>query len=77
MEEAFEQWYPEYATTGFIAKQCGVSNTTVLRWIERGLLPALRLPSGHYRIRGRDLAGFLSNHSMLVTSLESKNRASH
>jgi len=44
---------PEYVSTGFITRRCGVSNTTVLRWIADGKLPAFRLPSGHYRV-GRD-----------------------
>jgi excisionase family DNA binding protein len=49
---------PHYVSVGFVAKQCGVSNTTVLRWIGKGELPAFRLPGGHYRVDGRDLAAF-------------------
>ena len=41
---------PEYVSVGFVARRCGVSNTTVLRWIGAGLLPAFRLPGGHYRV---------------------------
>ena len=48
-----EQWTPEFISVGYIAKGCGVSNTTVLRWISTGQLPAFRLPGGHYRIEKR------------------------
>lgn len=76
MEEAVEQWYPEYSTTGFVAKHCGVSNTTVLRWIAKGQLPAFRLPAGHYRIKRKDLAEFLANYSMLETNTAFNNKSS-
>ena len=55
---------PEYLTVGFVAKSCGVSNTTVLRWIEREQLDAFRLPAGHYRIRKEAFAEFLAAHNM-------------
>ena len=64
MGNGIEQWSPEYITVGFIAKRCGVSNTTVLRWIEKGQLPAFRLPAGHYRIDREDFAEFLISHGM-------------
>ena len=66
MENGMEQWSPEYITVGFIAKRCGVSNTTVLRWIEKGQLPAFRLPAGHYRIDRGDFAEFLISYGMPV-----------
>jgi excisionase family DNA binding protein len=53
---------PHYVSVGFVAKRCGVSNTTVLRWISSGELPAFRLPGGHYRIDGRDFAAFSSKY---------------
>ena len=62
MENRFEQQYPEYLTTGFVAKRCGVCNVTVLRWIEKGHLPAFRLPDGHYRIHREDFATFLKRY---------------
>jgi excisionase family DNA binding protein len=66
LEKASEQWTPEYISVGFIAKRCGVSNTTVLRWIDTGQLPAFRLPSGHYRVGSRDFSDFFSRFSMHV-----------
>jgi excisionase family DNA binding protein len=59
-----EQLNQEYISVGFIAKHCGVSNTTVLRWISAGHLPAFRLPGGHYRIGREDLADFLNKYGM-------------
>jgi excisionase family DNA binding protein len=53
---------PEFISVGFVAKGCGVSNTTVLRWISTGQLPAFRLPSGHYRIERNDFSEFLARH---------------
>jgi excisionase family DNA binding protein len=44
-----------------IAKYCMVSRTTVRRWIDDGKLQALRLPSGHSRIRQVDYRHFLEN----------------
>lgn len=40
---------------GAAAEHHGVSTATVRRWIKAGRLPAMRLPSGVYRIRIADL----------------------
>ena len=66
MQKTSEQWIPEYISVGFIAKRCGVSNTTVLRWIGTGQLPAFRLPGRHYRIGSQDLSEFLTKYSMPI-----------
>ncbi|OGO17647.1 MAG: hypothetical protein A2Z15_01585 [Chloroflexi bacterium RBG_16_50_11] len=63
-----EQLIQEYISVGFIAKHCGVSNTTVLRWISAGQLPAFRLPGGHYRIGREDLSEFLDKYGMSTDS---------
>jgi excisionase family DNA binding protein len=42
---------PELLTTSRVAKLLGVSQSTVERWIGLDRLKAIRLPSGHYRIR--------------------------
>jgi len=75
MENEIEQWSPEYVNTGFVAKRCGVSNTTVLRWIEKGELPAFRLPAGHYRIGRKDFADFLTNCGMPVPDRASESKS--
>ena len=66
MQKASEQWTPEYISVGFVAKRCGVSNTTVLRWISTGRLPAFRLPGGHHRVGSQDFSDFISRHSMHI-----------
>jgi excisionase family DNA binding protein len=64
LEKTQAQWTPEYLTVGFVAKRCGVSNTTVLRWISTGQLSAFRLPGGHFRIGREDFADFLDKFNM-------------
>lgn len=64
MENRFERRDPEYVTVGFVARCCGVSNTTVLRWIDRGQLLAFRLPAGHYRIGRKAFSEFLTIHAI-------------
>jgi len=54
----------EYYTTGNVAKLCGVSRITVLRWIEKGYLAAFRLPEGHYRIHVSDFNKFLEKYNI-------------
>ena len=76
MKGEMKQLSPEYITVGFIARRCGVSNTTVLRWIERGKLPAFRLPAGHYRIEREDFGEFLTNYGIPVSVGGSKNQGS-
>ncbi len=66
MQNTSEQWAPELISVGFIAKRCGVSNTTVLRWISTGQLDAFRLPGGHYRIERNNFLGFLTKYSIPV-----------
>ena len=66
LEKSTEQRGSEYLTTGTVAKYCGVSKMTVLRWIEEGYLTAFRLPKGHNRIRRDDFREFLARHSMPV-----------
>jgi excisionase family DNA binding protein len=66
LQNESEQWSPEYISVGIIAKRCGVSNTTVLRWIAAGRLPAFRLPGGHYRIESHDFSEFLNRYSIPV-----------
>lgn len=64
MLRTMERLKPEYISVGYIARHCGVSNATVLRWIEAGQLPAFRLPGGHHRIGQSDLSDFLKKYHM-------------
>ena len=77
MDQEVEQWCPDYITTGFVAKRCGVCNVTVLRWIEKGRLPAFRLPDGHYRIRRDDFTGFLTKYMIPGPQDALANRGNH
>ena len=74
MEKSVEEWCPEHITTGFVASYCGVSKTTVLRWIKNGRLSAFRLPEGHYRMQRERFAEFLARHSMPLYHKMSKNK---
>jgi excisionase family DNA binding protein len=56
--------YPQYLTTGAVARYCGVSKVTVLRWIEKGNLVAFRLPSGQNRIHRDDFFSFAAKHQI-------------
>jgi excisionase family DNA binding protein len=58
--------YPEYLTTGVVARHCGVSKVTVLRWIEKGSLTSFRLPGGQNRIHRDDFFAFASKHSIPI-----------
>ena len=77
MPNRAEHRNPEYVTVGFVARCCGVSNTTVLRWIERGQLPAFRLPAGHYRIGREALAEFLLNNNIPFPDVAYQHQDSH
>jgi excisionase family DNA binding protein len=46
-----------------VAELLGVSAETVLRWTRRGLLPAIKLPSGAIRYRPEDLDAWLHEHA--------------
>jgi len=64
LERKTAQWFPEFISVGAVAKRCGVSNTTVLRWITTGRLPAFRLPGGHYRISQSDFSDFMTKYKI-------------
>lgn len=40
---------PEFLSRRDVARLFGVSVSTVTRWAQRGLLPTVRTPGGHYR----------------------------
>lgn len=53
-----------YLSVGKVARMCGVSNRTVLNWIDQGRLNAHALPSGHYRVHVDEIRQFMSAHKM-------------
>ena len=66
MKTGLEKRLPEYLTTGIVARYCGVSKVTVLRWIEKGDLTAFRLPGGQNRIHKDEFYAFAARHSIPV-----------
>jgi excisionase family DNA binding protein len=59
-----DEMYPVYLTTGTVARYCGVSKVTVLRWIEKGNLVAFKLPGGQNRIHRDDFFAFANKHGI-------------
>lgn len=53
-------------TTGEAAKFLHVHQTTVIDWIEKGLIGSYRTPGGHRRIQRGALLQFLHTHRMPV-----------
>ena len=74
MEKELEEWCPEYSTPNSIGRYCGVSKETVLRWIKKEYLVALRLPEGHHRIHREDFREFLTKFNMPLHPRVSKNK---
>jgi len=56
----------EWVAIQGVADYCMVDPVTVRRWIKSGRLPAMRLPSGHYRIAQADFITFLKKCQMPV-----------
>jgi excisionase family DNA binding protein len=52
-----------YLTCAQVADELGVSTRTVLRWVDRGELEAVRLPGGRLRVSQAALAGHLASWS--------------
>ena len=55
-----------FLTSHAVAELIGVSPSTVLSWIDKGLLPAFRTPGGHRRVEPAALVQFLRSHQMPV-----------
>lgn len=53
---------PEVMTRDEVAAVFGVHPSTVTRWMQRGLLRRLRIPSGQHRYRREDIEQFLNTH---------------
>lgn len=52
-------------TTGEVAAYCGVNLRTAIRWVDKGHLPAYKLPGrGNNRVRLVDFLNFVERHGM-------------
>lgn len=57
---------PEYLTTGAVARYCGVSKVTVLRWIKKEELAAFKLPGGQNRIHRDNFYAFAAKYHIPI-----------
>ena len=55
-----------YITTGKAARLCGVHVNTIKGWIRKGALPAMLMPSGHWRITKKAFLEFLNEYDFPV-----------
>ena len=55
---------PAQLTTGQAAKLCSVTPDTILKWIKKGRLSAMRTAGGHYRIDRRALESLVVSQPM-------------
>lgn len=51
-------------TTHEVSKFCNVYPTTVIKWIEEGMLPAFTTPGGHRRVKRGDLMDLMKKNNM-------------
>lgn len=57
---------PELITASDVARYCGVTSSTVSRWIRGNRLKAYTTPGGHYRILKGDFREFLEASGLPV-----------
>ncbi len=57
-------------TTRDVAQMLGVTETTVKRWSDDGLLRCVRTPGGHRKFLLRDVAGFANAHGLTPDGLQ-------
>lgn len=53
-----------FYTTHEVSKFCDVYPTTVINWINEGMLPAFTTPGGHRRVRKSDLVRLMQKNNM-------------
>lgn len=62
-----------FYTTHEISKLCNVYPSTVINWINEGILPAFTTPGKHRRVKRSDLISLMKNNNMPVPEELSKN----
>ncbi len=58
-EEDIARGEPDWLTLGRAARFLGVAQSTMRKWADQGVVPAIRTHGGHRRFRRRDLEAFL------------------
>ncbi len=62
-------------TTYEVAGLCGVHHTTVINWIDEGVLKGYTTPGGHRRVKSEDMLEFMKKYQIpLPDELGRKNR---
>ena len=51
---------------GKVAKYCGVTRKTILRWVQEGIIDSFSLPSGHNRVPESALIKFLEKNNIPI-----------
>lgn len=59
-------------TTGEIANLLHIHQTTVIDWVDKGILSSYKTPGGHRRISRDNLMSFLDEHNMPVPNVLTK-----
>ena len=54
----------QFFTTYDVGRMTGTDPTTVMKWMDKGLMRAHRTPGGHRRVKAEDLRTFLLAHQM-------------
>lgn len=56
-------------TTGEVANMLHIHQTTVIDWVDKGILKSYKTPGGHRRIQRETLIGFLNDHEMPIPNI--------
>lgn len=54
----------QYFTTHEVSRLCNVYPTTVINWINEGILPAFTTPGGHRRVKKEDIINLMKKNNM-------------
>ena len=53
-------------TTGDVANMLHVHQTTIIDWIDKGILKSYKTPGGHRRVAKEELLRFMTAHNMPI-----------
>ncbi|MEM3714052.1 MAG: helix-turn-helix domain-containing protein [Candidatus Bathyarchaeia archaeon] len=55
---------PSYYKVSEVANMLGVTDQTIYRWIKKGLIACIKLPSGHLRISDSQLSKIFASYRL-------------